>query len=622
MLRNLSLRDFVIVRELDVNFSAGFSVLTGETGAGKSILIDALQLALGGRGDAMVVRDGAPRTDIAATFDVPTSLQPWLIDAGMQDAGDDSTLLLRRSIDAQGRSRAWINGVPASVTQLREAADHLVDIHGQHAWQSLTRPAAVRNLLDSYGGVSTTALAAAWAHWQANQRALDLATSQASDRERERERLTWQLSEVDKLNPGADEWPLLNEEHKRLANAQALIDAAQTAQAVVSEADANAEALVARAADAIQDVVDVDPRLQSALDVLRSAQAQLNDASHTLRSYLQHTDLDPQRLSQLDERLSSWMSLAKRFRTQPAELAALHASWKLALQAMDAAGDTAALAQAAAQAERQFMSEAKLVSQGRQAAAPSLARSVTGAMQALGMSGGQFAIQLDALPEPQAHGLESAEFLVAGHAGSTPRPIGKVASGGELSRLALAIAVTACERKQQDAHSAGTLIFDEIDSGVGGSVADTVGQLMQKLGINRQVLAVTHLAQVAACANQHFVVSKAAAPGGGTQSAVRELPMHDRTAEIARMLGGEKLNTSTAHAKELLERAQSTVATASGATKTSKATARPVEKPSKAATQAATQAPTKAAVNKAAPKPPAIKGSKSPAPAKGSRKQA
>jgi DNA repair protein RecN (Recombination protein N) len=594
MLRNLSLRDFVIVRELDVNFATGFSVLTGETGAGKSILIDALQLALGGRGDALVVRDGAPRTDIAATFDAPASLQPWLMDAGLQDAGDEGTLLLRRSIDAQGRSRAWINGVAATVTQLREAADHLVDIHGQHAWQSLTRPAAVRALLDSYGGVNTTPMGAAWTRWQDAQRALDLATGQASEREREHERLTWQIGAVDKLNPGADEWPVLNDEHKRLANAQALIDAAQTAQAAMSEADDNAEALVARAADAIADVVDVDPRLQSALDVLRSAQAQLNDASHTLRSYLQHTDLDPQRLAQLDERLSSWMSLAKRFRTQPAELPALHASWKLALQAMDAAGDTAALTQAAAAAERAFLDEAKLVSKARKAAAPPLATSVTAAMQALGMSGGQFAIQLDALPEPQAHGLESAEFLVAGHAGSTPRPIGKVASGGELSRLALAIAVTACERKQQDAHSAGTLIFDEIDSGVGGSVADTVGQLMQKLGINRQVLAVTHLAQVAACANQHYVVSKAAAPSGGTQSAVRELPMQDRTAEIARMLGGEKLNTSAAHAKELLDRAQSTVSTV------------PADKPP--------LKPIKAS--------PASKGTKPPAPAKGSRKQA
>ncbi len=555
MLRHLSLHDFVIVRELDVEFAGGFSVLTGETGAGKSILIDALQLALGGRGDAVVVREGAARADIAATFDAPASLQGWLDEAGFMPTDDPTTLLVRRSIDAQGRSRAWINGTNATVTQLREAADHLVDIHGQHAWQSLTRPAAVRLWLDEFAGLPPAPLQAPWAAWQQALAALHAATAQAGDRERERERLVWQVGEVDKLNPGADEWPDLNQEHQRLSHAQALIDAAEVASQAIAEADDNAQSLVTRATNAMADVVDVDARLQPVLDVLRSAQVQLEDAAHSLRGYLQHADLDPQRLAKLDERLSLWVGLARRFKTPPAELAALHSTWKLALQSMDAAGDTEALSQAAQTAERGFMAAAQAVSKARHKAAPELASAVTAAMQLLGMAGGRFEIALDKLAQPQSHGLESVEFLVAGHAGSAPRAIGKVASGGELSRLALAIAVTASQRKQTAAGGADTLIFDEIDAGVGGTVADTVGQLMQQLGQGRQVLAVTHLAQVAASANHHYVVAKAKGTDGRTTSNVSALPSDERVSEIARMLGGAKLATSVAHAQELLNRA-------------------------------------------------------------------
>lgn len=565
MLRNLTLRDFVIVRELDVELSGGFTVLTGETGAGKSILIDALQLALGGRGDAAVVREGAARADMAATFDTPASLKPWLAEAGFaqpaegarDSSGSDDLLLMRRSIDSLGRSRAWINGIPATVTQLREAADHLVDIHGQHAWQSLTRPAAVRALVDDFAGVDASTLSQRWQAWQDARRALALATTQAGERERERERLAWQLGEVDKLAPQADEWGDLNDEHKRLANAQSLIDAAQRASQAITEADDNAAALVAHAVDAISDVVDADARLQPTLDVLRGAQAQLGDAAHSLRAYLQHVDLDPRRLAQLDERLSSWMSLARRFRVPPAELAAQRDAWKAALQALDAASDVDSLGKACDETEAAFRDAARLVSRARHQAAPALARAVTDALQNLGMGGGRFEVLLTPLTEPQSFGLESIELLVAGHAGSLPRPVAKVASGGELSRLALAIAVTACACEGAAARGAPTLIFDEIDAGVGGSVADTVGGLMRQLGADRQVLAVTHLAQVAACADQHFVVAKATGRDGRTSSDVRLQTEDTRVSEIARMLGGEALTTSGAHARELLERAQS-----------------------------------------------------------------
>jgi DNA repair protein RecN (Recombination protein N) len=543
MLKSLSLRDFVIVTSLEVNMSSGFTVLTGETGAGKSILIDALQLALGSRGDAGVVREGAARAEITAEFEAPDSLAAWLNDAGF-DAGE--TLLLRRHIDAQGKSRAWVNGSAATLAQLREAADHLVDIHGQHAWQSLTRPASVRDLLDAYAGVQTVSLTQTWALWKQAGDALKQAQSQHADLDRERERLAWQIGEVSKLAPGEDEWAELSAEHQRLSNAQSLIDAARTALNTVSEADSNADTLTARATDALQEVASFDAQLASVIEVLQGAQAQLQDAAHTLSSYLHHTELAPERLRELDERLSAWISLARRYRRPSAELPALWAQWKEELRALDAVSDLDALQSSLNAAQTAYQAQAKLVSAARRKAAPQLAAKVSAAMQQLGMAGGQFEIALTA-SEPQSYGLESAEFLVAGHAGSTPRPLSKVASGGELSRIALAIAVTTSELG-----TSGTLIFDEIDAGVGGAVAETVGRLMKQLGRDRQVMAVTHLPQVAACADHHMVVSKRLREGS-TQSEVHALDGEARVGEIARMLGGERLSgTSLAHAQELL----------------------------------------------------------------------
>ena len=544
MLRRLSLRDFVIVAELEVEFDAGFSVLTGETGAGKSILIDALQLALGSRGDAGVVREGAVRAEIGAEFDAPASIAGWLDEAGFE-RGD--TLLLRRTIDVQGKSRAWVNGSSATIAQLREVADYLVDIHGQHAWQSLTRGPAVRALLDAFAGVEAAPLALLWSQWKQATEALARAGTQQTGLDRERERLAWQIGEVDKLAPGADEWAELEAEHKKLANAQSLIEAARAALDAVSEADDNADGLTGRALHALGDVAEFDAQLAATIEVLQGAQAQLQDAAHTLSGYLNHTELEPQRLQALDERLSAWMSLARRYRRGPAELPALLGQWKDELEALDAAADLDALQREVARARGAFDAQAKRVSAARRSGAPRLAGAVTQAMQQLGMAGGRFEVALLKQDGPQSFGLESAEFLVAGHAGSTPRPLAKVASGGELSRIALAIAVTTSQPQ-----SAGTLIFDEIDAGVGGAVAETVGRLMKQLGRDAQVLAVTHLPQVAACADHHFVVAKRAR-AGATLSDVRAVSGEVRVAEVARMLGGERLsNTSLAHAQELL----------------------------------------------------------------------
>jgi DNA repair protein RecN (Recombination protein N) len=549
VLRRLALRDVVIVAQLEVELDAGFTVLTGETGAGKSILIDALQLALGSRAESALVREGAARAEVSAEFDTPASLSTWLDEAGFPA---EATLLLRRTVDAQGKSRAWINGSAATVAQLREVADHLVDIHGQHAWQGLTRPAAVRALLDGQAGIDLAPLAARWQSWRTALAALQTARTQSDTLARERERLAWQIGEVDKLAPGADEWDELNAEHQRLAHGQALLDGARAAFAALSEDEPSADALTSRAIEALDEVVRYDAELAAVVDVLRSAQAQLEDAAHTLHAYLGHRDPDPERLAELDARLSAWVSLARRYRRAPAELPALLAGWKAELLALDAAADLDGLESAAAEAERAWRDEAKKVSRARHKAAPKLGDAVTLAMQQLGMAGGRFEVALLPQEEPQAFGLEAVELRVAGHAGSTPRALAKVASGGELSRLALAIATTTAATSQHAAGSTPTLIFDEIDAGVGGNVADSVGRLMKQLGGSAQVMAVTHLAQVAACADHHFVVSKAL-QGQATVSDVQPVTGEARVAEVARMLGGEKLtSTSRAHAEAML----------------------------------------------------------------------
>lgn len=556
MLRRLALRDFVIVPELELDFAAGFSALTGETGAGKSILIDALQLVLGGRGDAGVVREAAARAEISAEFDRPTALAAWLDEAGFESDGE--TLLLRRVIDAQGKSRAWINGSVATVAQLRELADSLLDIHGQHAWQGLTRAAAVRELLDGFAGLDTRALAGLYAVWKQASEKLDAARGRADELSRERERLAWQIEELGRLGPREQEWEELNAEHQRLSHAASLMDGARLALDAISEAELSAETMTHRAIDALQAVIDYDARLAPAAEALQGAQAQLRDAAHTLASYLNSTELEPERLQELDERLSAWMTLARRYRRPGAELPALLTQWQDELRALDESADVAALERAVAEARKSYEQEAKRVGRARADAAPRLAAAVTQAMQQLGMAGGAFEVSLIAQEQPQSFGLESSEFLVAGHAGSTPRPLAKVASGGELSRIALAIAVTTC---QSDPNGAGTLIFDEIDAGVGGAVAETVGRLMKQLGRSRQVLAVTHLPQVAACADQHYVVAKSLRADGATASEVRPVGGEARVQEIARMLGGERLSSaSLAHAQEMLQLSSATVA--------------------------------------------------------------
>ncbi|CAM3342862.1 DNA repair protein RecN [Paracidovorax anthurii] len=549
-LKRIALRDFVIVDVLELDLHGGFTVLTGETGAGKSILIDALQMLLGGRADPGVVREGTACTDLCAEFDCPPSITVWLDEAGIPR---EDGLLLRRTIDIQGKSRAWINGVPATATQMRTLGVHLLDIHGQHAWQSLTRVDAVRSLLDAYGGIRPESLTPLWNRWRDDRKALDAAIASQANIQQERDRLQWQITELQKLAPSEGEWEELNTRHTRLSHAQALIDAAQSTLATLEDDESGAHSQLARAHATLAAKESLDPQFKAMQDVLASCIAQASDVAHSLQTYLRHTDVDPDRLQELDVRMGLWMSLSRRFKRPPQDMPDLLVSWEQELARLDDAADIEALAERTRSAEAAYMKAARDISHKRKKTAPELARAITEAMQGLGMKGGKFEVAIDASGDPGPHGLDSVAFLVAGHQGASPRPIGKVASGGELSRISLAISVTTSRLGE-----APTLIFDEVDSGVGGSVAETVGKLMQRLGQDRQVLAVTHLPQVAACADHHLVVSKRSQKQG-TVSTVTQASGEQRTQEMVRMLGGERASPATlAHAREMLENSHPT----------------------------------------------------------------
>ena len=536
-LKRIMLRDFVIVQMLDLELCGGFTALTGETGAGKSILVDALQLALGARAESGVVREGAQRTDISAEFDCTAALHPWLEEAGFEIS---DTLLLRRTVDVHSKSRAWINGSAATATQLRRLGEQLLDIHGQHAWQSLMRPDAARSLLDAYAGAATQKVSAHWEHWRSAIKTLTHARSAQDSLQREQERLQWQIAEVEKLSPADDEWEDLNTQHTRLTHAQALLD------------ETGASQRLGRANHLLSELGHLEPEFLELSDTLALGITQTHEATRSLQSYLRRTEMDPQKLDELDSRVSLWLSLARRYKRSPPELPGLLQSWQSELRRLDEAADLATLEAAEATSAKAYHEAARQLSLSRAQAAPKLSRVITDAMQELGMVGGQFDVALEKSAEPTRYGTDEVVFRVAGHAGVSLRPIAKVASGGELSRISLAIAVAT-----SSLGTAATLIFDEVDSGVGGAVAEAVGRMMKQLGQDRQVLAVTHLAQMAACADQHLVVSKMQGPDG-VISIVTPVQHQQRTAEVARMLGGERVSaTSLAHADEMLKFANS-----------------------------------------------------------------
>lgn len=547
-LRRIVLRDFVIVQRLELEFGEGFTALTGETGAGKSILLEALQLALGARAEASFVREGARSADICAEFDCPVYLHDWLEESGFNQ---EETLLLRRTIDVQGKSRAWINGSPSTATQLRTLGEQLLDIHGQHAWQRLMRTDDVRALLDAFAGSSALIVNTLWTQWRASLSKIEQATAEHSTLLRERERLQWQISELEKLAPADDEWEALNTQHTRLTHAQKLLETVQAVIAMLDGDDVGARAGLARAHDTLAAQDHLEPAFKDLAETLASSLAQTDETLRGLHAYLRHVDLDPEHLADLDTRVSLWISLARRYKRPPVELPVLLQSWKTELQQLDAASDMETLQEEESRQANAYHEAARTLTLLRAKAAPRLSHEVTAAMQGLGMSGGIFLVSIKKSAEAGPYGCDDITFMVSGNPGMEPRPIAKVASGGELSRISLAIAVATSALG-----SAGTLIFDEVDAGVGGAAASSVGRLMQQLGRTRQVLAVTHLPQVAAYANHHLVVSKTR--GSTTTSQVAEVQGQARVSEIARMLGGEQITPqSLAHAREMLNAAQS-----------------------------------------------------------------
>ncbi|WP_321798369.1 DNA repair protein RecN [Caballeronia sp. J97] len=548
MLRHLSIRDFVIVATLDIDFDPGFTVFSGETGAGKSILIDALALTLGARGDASVVRTGQARADITAEFSTHPLVVQWLEEHALTQDAD--SVMLRRVIDSGGRSRAFINGTPATLAQLREVGEMLVDIHGQHAHQLLMRPDAQRELFDTHAQLLDTAGAVnrAWRVMREAQQAVETAQSRDRELQLERERLAWQLSEFDKLAPQPGEWEEVSAEHHRLSHSASLIDGVQGALGALSESD---EAMISQLGAIISKVrglADIDPALNDVLASLEPAEIQLQEASYSLSHYAQRLELDPERLAQVERRMDQLHSTARKFRLQPETLPDEHDARRRQLAELDAAADLDALNAAAEKAKSEYLAQAKVLSKARAKAAKNLSKAVTEGMQELSMAGGSFDVALVPLAEGGANGLEQIEFRVAGHAGVALRPLAKVASGGELARISLALAVIA-----STASPTPTLIFDEVDTGIGGGVAEVVGRLLHQLGRDRQVLCVTHLPQVAARGDQHFQVAKSSDDAGGTVSTVTPLDKSRRVEEVARMLGGLEITATTRkHAKEML----------------------------------------------------------------------
>jgi DNA repair protein RecN (Recombination protein N) len=554
MLQNISLRDFVIVDQLELDFSAGFTVLTGETGAGKSILLDALSLVLGERADSSQIREGCNRAEISALFRIDAEqvkhFSQWLDEQGFPVEDDGQSLLLKRTVESNGRSRAFVNGSVATLAQLREAGDQLVDIHGQHAHQLLLKGGAQRELLDRHAGLLSLSaeVAQIFKSLQDSRRRLQQAENAGQDIERERERLEWQLEELSELSPQDGEWASIQSEHSRLANGAKIISGCQEALEVLSDADNSIESSLSKICGTISALAEHDPALGSINEALDSAQIQLDEAIHSLNRYLQKVELDPARLAEVEERMQALHNAARKYRTEVDELPKLLQDTSERLDALTASQNIDALREKVKQEEASYLKLAKQLSQKRGLAAADLGKLVTEAMQNLSMAGGRLEIALIPLEEGGSNGLEQIEFLVAGHAGSTPRSLAKVASGGELARISLAISVITSK-----ASFTPTLIFDEVDAGIGGAVAETVGKLLNQLGQSHQILCVTHLPQVAAQGNHHLKVSKSQSIDK-TISRVLALGRAERVEEVARMLGGATItDTTRRHARELLE---------------------------------------------------------------------
>ena len=544
MLRAIDIRDFVIVERAGLEPGAGFTVLTGETGAGKSILVDAIELLVGGKGDAALVREGCERAELSAEFDLDSQkeLMAWIDEHDL--AGDPGHLILRRTIDRAGRSRCFVNGHAATLAQLREAGEFLVDIHGQHAHQSLLRPAAQRSQLDTHAGAEELAheTAEACRAWKRLQEVALETQRNFAAREAERAELRERAGELKKLALREGEWQQVSAEQTRLSHGSALLAGAQSSLEALAEAEGACLAQLSAIAAQLRGLSAHDARLGAIVEMLESAEAQAGEAARELRHYASRIDLDPQALKETETRIEALHAAGRKFRVRPEALHELLRELEKRLEELELAVNPAALEREVAAARARFESLLKKLTAKRRSAADALSRAVSAAMQQLAMAGGRFSVALKELKEPGTAGAEDIEFEVSSHPSLPLRPLAKVASGGELSRISLAIQLVAAKDSP-----VGTLVFDEVDSGMGGAVAETIGKSLRRLGKARQVLCVTHLPQVAANGDAQWGVTRS-----GIKVKVEKLDREARLAELARMLGGSE-KTARKHAAELLD---------------------------------------------------------------------
>jgi len=553
MLTRLQVRNFAIIDEIDVEFGAGMTVLTGETGAGKSILVDALGLVLGERGGTGLVRLGAERAEFSAEFDITAQPEAkgWL---ETQALDADTDCLLRRVIGADGRSRAFINGNAVPLQSLKELGEKLLDIHGQHFHQSLGRRSVQRDLLDHFGGLEALRLttAAAFAEWLSLDSRLEQLEEAEANRSARLDLLTFQTRELDSLGLKSGEFDSLQAERQRLKMSSVLTEAVTRAlHSIYDDETANVQSLLATALHELESASAIDAELDPVRTLLQEASIQVSEAADALHRYSGALDMDPARRDWIEERLDGIQALARKHRVGADELPDLHERLLAQLSELDDAEAAGArLARAVVEAKTRFLKEAGLLSRGRRKAARAFAAQVTEAMHGLGMPGGVFEVSLSALSETDARawGLEDVEYLISANPGQAPMPLAKVASGGELSRMSLSIQVIA-----SDGSAIPTMVFDEVDSGVGGGVAEMIGRRLKGLGASRQVFCVTHLPQVASLADHHYRISKLS-DGRTTRTEITELGKDERVEELARMLGGVKITKRTrAHAAEMLE---------------------------------------------------------------------
>ena len=552
MLTSLQVRNFAIIDQAEVEFALGMTVLTGETGAGKSILVDALGLVLGERGGTGLVRSGANRAEFTAEFDLRNlpDARHWL-EEQMLDLEDECNL--RRVINADGRSRAFINGNTVPLQSLKALGEILLDIHGQHFHQSLGRRDVQRNLLDYFGGLNDVraTTASAFHEWQAV--AAQLADLEAADADRvpRLELLQFQIAELDALALGSDETSTLLLERQKLQNSGRLAEGVTGALQRLYDGDpVNAQGLIAEAMQAIEQMCEVDPSLDPIASLLQDANIQVSEAQDMLRRYGDALDMDPARQNWVEERLDAIYAIARKHRQEPDDLGDLHRTLKQQLDDLEHAEERSAeLVEKAGAAQENYRNLAAQLSAGRQKAVEKFSSAVTDAMGNLGMPGGVFTAKLTSRDQddPRSWGTDDIEFMISANPGQPPMPFSRVASGGELSRMSLSIQVIA-----SDGSTIPTMIFDEVDAGVGGGVAEMVGLKLRELGETRQVFCVTHLPQVASLADHHFRIAKIS-DGKSTKTVVTHLGDDERIEELARMLGGVEITARTReHAAEML----------------------------------------------------------------------